>query len=349
MFRSRVADSRLLVVLDNAADAAQVTPLLPAASGCGVLVTSRRALAALDGARHVDLGVLPAGEAIELLVRLVGQERVTVEADEAAEVARLCGWLPLALRIAGCRLAARPGWPVRTLAQRLANAQCRLDELELAEVGVRAGLAGSYEQLRASDDPVDRAAAGAFGLLGCWIARRWGGRSSHACWMCPSTSPSEHWSGWSTPTCWGVPPPVVTECMTCRGCMPASSFPPPWRPPRLPARSGSTWRPPGTRSRCCVLATSASPVPTTAGARTGWSSPTPGRRSGGCRPSGPTCWLPRSRPRSPRVSFEQLQSSDADQVRALLADLPSRRADTSATAPWIHSCPARFPGPYVSR
>jgi DNA-binding SARP family transcriptional activator len=166
LWRSRVAGRRLLVVLDDAADAAQVRPLLPAAPGCGVLVTSRRVLASLEGAHQLHLDVLAPGEALELLGRLAGQARVAAEPQAAAEVARLCGQLPLALRIAGARLAARPSWPVRTLADRLADAQARLDELELADIGVRASFTVSDQQLRASGDPADRAAAAAFGLLG---------------------------------------------------------------------------------------------------------------------------------------------------------------------------------------
>jgi DNA-binding SARP family transcriptional activator len=165
-FRSRVAGRRLLVVLDNAADAAQVAPLLPASAGCGVLVTSRRILPALEGAAHLRLDVLDPLEALELLGRLAGQERVAAEPEATAEVARCCGYLPLALRIAGARLAARPTWPVRALAERLADQERRLDELELAEAGARASLAVSSQQLWASDDPMDRAAAEAFGLLG---------------------------------------------------------------------------------------------------------------------------------------------------------------------------------------
>jgi DNA-binding SARP family transcriptional activator/tetratricopeptide (TPR) repeat protein len=165
-FRSRVAGRRLLVVLDNAADAAQVAPLLPASPGCGVLVTSRRVLVALDGARHLPLDVLPAAEALELLGRLAGHERIAREPEAAVEVAHLCGWLPLALRIAGARLAARPGWPMRALAERLTDAQRRLDELQLAEVGVRASFQVSHQQLSGGPDALDRAAAQAFGLLG---------------------------------------------------------------------------------------------------------------------------------------------------------------------------------------
>jgi len=165
-FRSRVAGRRLLVVLDAAADAAQIAPLLPASPGCGVLVTSRGVLSALDGARHLLLDVLPAAEAVELLGRLAGHARVAAEPQAAAEVARCCGYLPLALRIAGARLAARPGWPVQALAGRLVDAQRRLDELQLAEVGVRASFQVSYQQRREGPEALDRAAAEAFGLLG---------------------------------------------------------------------------------------------------------------------------------------------------------------------------------------
>jgi DNA-binding SARP family transcriptional activator/tetratricopeptide (TPR) repeat protein len=165
-FRSWVAGRRVLVVLDNAADAAQVRPLLPASSGCGVVVTSRRALVDLDGAVHLQLEVLAPDEAVELLGRLAGRERVAAEPEAAVEVARRCGWLPLALRIAGARLAARPRWSVAALVRRLADAQGRLDELQVAETGVRASLAVSWQQLDGSDDPLDRAAAAAFGLLG---------------------------------------------------------------------------------------------------------------------------------------------------------------------------------------
>jgi DNA-binding SARP family transcriptional activator len=165
-FRSRMAGRRVLLLLDDAADAAQVVPLLPASLGCGVLVTSRRVLASLEGAAHLRLDALAPGEAVELLGRVAGRERVAVEPEAAAELAGSCARLPLALRIAGARLAARPAWPVGALAERLTDAQSRLDELELAEVGVRASFAVSYQQLCDSADPLDRMAAEAFGLLG---------------------------------------------------------------------------------------------------------------------------------------------------------------------------------------
>jgi DNA-binding SARP family transcriptional activator len=164
-FRSRMAGRRVLVVLDNAADAAQVTPLLPGSPGCGVLVASRQALVSLDAA-HLHLDVMEPDEAVELLGRLAGRERMAAEPEAAAEVASLCGCLPLALRISGARLAARPTWPVRALAERLGDVQRRLDELEIAETGVRASFAVSWRQLSTGDDAADRSLAAAFALLG---------------------------------------------------------------------------------------------------------------------------------------------------------------------------------------
>jgi DNA-binding SARP family transcriptional activator len=165
-FRSQVAGRRVLLVLDDAAGAAQVAPLLPASPGCAVLVTSRRALPGLEGAAHLRLGVLEPAGAVALLGRLAGEDRVAAEPAAAAAVARCCGWLPLALRAAGARLAARPTWPVAALAERLADPRRRLDELELGGTGVRASLEASWQCLRGGGDPADRTAAAAFALLG---------------------------------------------------------------------------------------------------------------------------------------------------------------------------------------
>jgi DNA-binding SARP family transcriptional activator/Tfp pilus assembly protein PilF len=165
-FRSLAVERRLLVVLDNARDAAQVRWLLPASPTCAVLVTSRRVLATLDGACHLHLDVLPAAEAVELLDRLVGAERVAAEPDAAERLVQLCGRLPLAVRIAAARLAARPTWPLAALAGRLADAQQRLDELDAGELAVRACFQVSHQLLVASPDAVDQHAARAFGLLG---------------------------------------------------------------------------------------------------------------------------------------------------------------------------------------
>lgn len=162
MFRALSATRQLLVVLDNAFDAAQVRPLLPGSSTCAVLVTSREVLATLDGATHVHLGVLPEPEAVELLGSIVGKRRLEDDRFAAEQVARQCGNLPLALRIAGARLVARPQWPIRRLVDKLTDAERRLDELQHADLQVRTSFQVGYETLRDSGNTRDRVAAAAF-------------------------------------------------------------------------------------------------------------------------------------------------------------------------------------------
>jgi transcriptional regulator with XRE-family HTH domain/tetratricopeptide (TPR) repeat protein len=144
LYRSLLADRRVLVVLDNAADEAQVRPLLPAGTGNAVLVTSRARLAGLTLAEVIDLGVLRAGQAVELLGKIFGAGRVAAEPEAAAQIAALCGYLPLALRILGARLAAKPHWRIQRLADRLGAHHRRLDELTVGDLEVRASFALSY-------------------------------------------------------------------------------------------------------------------------------------------------------------------------------------------------------------
>jgi DNA-binding SARP family transcriptional activator/uncharacterized protein HemY len=143
-YRSRLADRRVLVVLDNAASEAQVRPLLPASRGCAVLVTSRARLGGLEAAHLLPLEELEADQAVELLAKLAGPERVAAEPEAAEAIVRLCGLLPLAVRIAGARLAGRPQWRLALLAERLADERRRLDELASGDLEVRASLALSY-------------------------------------------------------------------------------------------------------------------------------------------------------------------------------------------------------------
>jgi DNA-binding SARP family transcriptional activator/Flp pilus assembly protein TadD len=147
LYRSLMAGRRALVLLDNAADPAQVRPLLPGTPGGGVLVTSRQILPGLEGATHLHLGVLPPEDAVVLLSRLVGAQRVQAEPAAAAELARLCGYLPLALRIAGARLAGRPRWPLSVLIERLTEQCRRLDELVAGDLAVRSSFQVSYRGL----------------------------------------------------------------------------------------------------------------------------------------------------------------------------------------------------------
>jgi DNA-binding SARP family transcriptional activator len=143
-YRSRLADRRVLVVLDNAASEAQVRPLLPPSPGCAALVTSRARLSGLEAAHPLALDVLEADQAVALLAKLTGAERVASEPEAAAAIVRMCGWLPLAVRIAGARLASRPQWHLAVLAERLADERRRLDELTAGDLEVRASVALSY-------------------------------------------------------------------------------------------------------------------------------------------------------------------------------------------------------------
>jgi hypothetical protein len=165
-FRSLAIGKRLLVVLDNASTVAQVRPLLPAEPGCGVLVTSREILATLEGAAQLHLDALPPNQAVMLLARLAGERRVAARPAAAAAIARACDHLPLALRIAGARLAARPAWPLTVLAERLNDTRTRLQELEVNDLRVRASIRASYQPLHASHNPPDQDAARGFRLLG---------------------------------------------------------------------------------------------------------------------------------------------------------------------------------------
>ncbi|MGA8115092.1 MAG: NB-ARC domain-containing protein, partial [Actinocatenispora sp.] len=160
-YRSVLAGRRVLLLLDDARDAAQVRPLLPAGAGSAVLVTSRSRLPDLVGARHLALGELSGAEAVSLLARVVGGSRVADEQAAAARVVTACGKLPLAVRIAGARLAVRPRWTVASLADRLAAARHRLDELTVGDLAVRASF-------RLSHDRLDPEHAEMFALLGLW-------------------------------------------------------------------------------------------------------------------------------------------------------------------------------------
>lgn len=150
LFRSLVAGRRILLVLDDANGEAQVRPLLPGSATCGVLVTSRARLGGLVGARRTDLDVLDDARGLELLTRVTGPARTPddpLEQAAARRIVELCGGLPLALRIAGARLATRRHWTPSVLAERLADEHRRLDELSVGDLEVRAGLGLSYQAL----------------------------------------------------------------------------------------------------------------------------------------------------------------------------------------------------------
>ncbi|WP_433223894.1 AfsR/SARP family transcriptional regulator [Dactylosporangium sp. CS-047395] len=149
LYRSRVAGRRILVVLDNAAAEDQVRPLLPGSATCAVIVTGRARLAGVEGARWFDLGDFALTDALRLLGEVAGADRVAAEPAAAADLVRLCGKLPLAVRVAGARLAARPGWRLADLTALLADERRRLDRLTAGDLEVRASLALSYRGLSA--------------------------------------------------------------------------------------------------------------------------------------------------------------------------------------------------------
>ena len=164
MYRSQLSGRRVLVVLDNAASAGQVRPLLPGTAGCLAIVTSRNRLSglvAVDGAQRLTLDMLPPGQAVALIARTAGDERAAADPAATRRLAELCGRLPLALRITADRAAAHPHLSMADLADELAAERDRLDVLATDEQAsqVRAVFSWSYRALAP-------APARAFRLLG---------------------------------------------------------------------------------------------------------------------------------------------------------------------------------------
>jgi DNA-binding SARP family transcriptional activator/DNA-binding XRE family transcriptional regulator/Tfp pilus assembly protein PilF len=164
LYRSLVADRRMLILLDNARDADQVRPLLPGSAGCLVVVTSRNqlpGLVAAEGAHPMTLDVLTPAEARRLLARRLRAERVAREPSALNDIAESCAYLPLALSIVAARAATSPDRSLGSLAAELRDARSCLDALAVGDAAtdVRAVLSWSYASLS------DRAAR-LFRLLG---------------------------------------------------------------------------------------------------------------------------------------------------------------------------------------
>ncbi|MBQ0986279.1 tetratricopeptide repeat protein [Streptomyces sp. F63] len=159
LYRSVLDGRRVLVLLDNARDAAQIRPLLPGTEGCAALITSRVRMVDLAGAHLVDLDVMSPEEALQLFTKIVGVERVAAEREAALDVVAACGFLPLAIRIAASRLASRRTWTVSVLAAKLGDERRRLDELQAGDLAVKATFELGYSQLEPQQ-------ARAFRLLG---------------------------------------------------------------------------------------------------------------------------------------------------------------------------------------
>ncbi|MFB9890174.1 AfsR/SARP family transcriptional regulator [Planobispora takensis] len=147
MWRARTAGQRAMLLLDNAADIAQVRPLLPGSAGMLVIITSRRRLTVLDGSLSLSLDLMPLDEAVNLFTSIVGADRAEAEPEAVHEAVRLCGQLPLAIRIAAARLRDRKGWTVAHLVERLRDQQHRMKFLVAGDRSVMRALVVSYRYL----------------------------------------------------------------------------------------------------------------------------------------------------------------------------------------------------------
>ncbi|MEV6767260.1 BTAD domain-containing putative transcriptional regulator [Nocardia sp. NPDC051030] len=119
LYRSVLDERRVLIILDNAANSTQVSALLPGSRHCATLITSRRPITTFAGGRIDHLAMFEESEAIELIGRIVGRDRVADEAEAVARLVELCGYLPLAIRIMAARLASRPTWTIASEVERL--------------------------------------------------------------------------------------------------------------------------------------------------------------------------------------------------------------------------------------
>jgi DNA-binding SARP family transcriptional activator len=185
-YADRIGDRRMLIMLDDAAEESQVTPLVPGNSGCVVLVTSRRRLTGLPGASHLAVDAFDAETAMEMLVAIVGAGRVVAELRAAAQLVELCDRLPLAVRVVGAKLAAVPHRPLRGMLDRLRHDNRLLDELVHGDLDVRGSIATSYDAL---------------GERGKRLLRRL------------ALVEATDFGGWAGAALLGVPPPVVEEAL----------------------------------------------------------------------------------------------------------------------------------------
>jgi tetratricopeptide (TPR) repeat protein/transcriptional regulator with XRE-family HTH domain len=156
MWRDHLAGKRMLLVLDDAAGHDQVQPLLPGTGGCLVIVTSRRHLTALDDAVLISLGILPPAEAGTLLTRLAGRPGLEAGDPAVAEIARLCGYLPLAIGMLARQLHHHPTWTAAGLAEDLAAARDRLDLMRAEDVSVAAAFDLSYRDVSTAEQRLFR-------------------------------------------------------------------------------------------------------------------------------------------------------------------------------------------------
>jgi DNA-binding SARP family transcriptional activator len=153
LYRSKLTGKRTLVLLDDATSEEEVLPFMPGSDACALMVISRSQLSGLPGVHWVDIDVFDIENSLSFLAKIIGPERVAVEDSAAVELIRLCGHLPLALRIAGARLASRRHWSIAELAARLGDESRRLDELTHHGLELRSSIEMAYSAL---DDTAQR-------------------------------------------------------------------------------------------------------------------------------------------------------------------------------------------------
>jgi len=177
LWRSWCSTRDVLLVLDDAASVQQVLPLLPGSPRCTVIITSRFGLRGLANAHVCEIAPLTVGDSVQLLAGIIGSQRLDAELAAAEDIVRLCGQLPLALRSVGARIATIGGWSLGKFARHLADSPRRFDEMESADLSLRARLDSSYSRLSGKEQrtlrlasmlPVASFASGHIsGILGC--------------------------------------------------------------------------------------------------------------------------------------------------------------------------------------
>ena len=218
LYRSLLDDRRVFILLDDARDAAQVRLLLPPSPNCAALVTSRPRLSEVDGAVTVALGGFSPAEATGLLRGLCGADRVDAHPEDTATIVGLCGHLPLAIRIAGVRLAARPHWPLAKLAVRLSDARGRLDELATGDLAVAASSRSATGYWNPT--PAARCACSR-----CWKRTTSPPGSPRRCWTPACGTPRTWWRRWSTRT-WSSPGGSIRPAGCATACTTSSASSP---------------------------------------------------------------------------------------------------------------------------
>ncbi|ALG12539.1 tetratricopeptide repeat protein [Kibdelosporangium phytohabitans] len=146
-YRSATAGKRMIVLLDNARNEQQVLPLLPGGEDNLVMITTRSRLTGLADAASIELAFLTVDAGVELLSRVIGDDRTLAQRPQAEQIVQLCGGLPLAVRAAGAKLVANPDWPLESLVVRLSDEHRRLDELTVGDLAIRSSLGLAYAEL----------------------------------------------------------------------------------------------------------------------------------------------------------------------------------------------------------